>query len=86
MRERYAVKVITEGTYEEAKAGARTGQILATLLPAGEEGVRIPRGLDIDKFWTVLEECVERADEVNTAAAAVTGTGAVNGNRNRNGL
>ncbi len=65
--ERFEVKVETEGTYEEARAGARTGQITARLLPPGEAGVRIPRGLDIPHFWKVLEECVSRADAVNAA-------------------
>jgi uridine nucleosidase len=67
-RERFEVTVITEGTYEDAQAGARTGQTVVKLLPPGEEGVRIPRSLDIPLFWKVLEECVERADEANKAA------------------
>ncbi|KAK3988050.1 hypothetical protein QBC44DRAFT_351364 [Cladorrhinum sp. PSN332] len=69
VRERYEVTVVTEGTYEEAHAGARTGQIIVRLLPPGEEGVRIPRGLDMPKFWKVLEECISRADEANAAAS-----------------
>ena len=64
-RERYQVKVITEGTYKEAHAGAQTGRTLVTLLPPGIEGVRIPRGLDIPMFWNVIEECCSRADEAN---------------------
>lgn len=64
-QERFAVKVVTEGTTEEAFKGAETGRTIATLLPEGEEGARIPRGLDIPMFWKVLEECVQRADEVN---------------------
>ncbi|KAK3941532.1 uridine nucleosidase Urh1 [Diplogelasinospora grovesii] len=66
-RERYEVSVITKGTYDEARAGARTGQTVAKLLPPGQEGVRIPRGLDIPMFWKVIEECVERADAANKA-------------------
>jgi uridine nucleosidase len=78
-RERFEVTVVTEGTYEEARAGARTGQITARLLPPGEEGVRIPRSLDIPLFWKVLEECVSRADAANAAAeaAASSASGAV---------
>ncbi|PBP19547.1 inosine-uridine preferring nucleoside hydrolase [Diplocarpon rosae] len=64
-RERYDVKTITEGTHEEALAGAQTGRTIATLLPEGEEGVKIPRGLNVSRFWDVLEECLVRADEVN---------------------
>ncbi|KAJ4296027.1 hypothetical protein N0V88_004729 [Collariella sp. IMI 366227] len=69
-RERFEVTVVTEGTYEDARAGARTGQITAKLLPPGVEGVRIPRGLNIPLFWKVLEECVSQADAVNAAAEA----------------
>jgi uridine nucleosidase len=62
--ERYAVEVVTEGTYEEAMAGkTRTGQTVVTLLPPGQEGVRIPRSVDVPAFWKVLEECITRAEE-----------------------
>ncbi|KAK3354632.1 Inosine/uridine-preferring nucleoside hydrolase domain-containing protein [Neurospora tetraspora] len=65
-RERFEVTVVTEGSYEDARVGgAKTGMTVAKLLPEGEEGVRIPRGLDIPLFWKVLEECVSRADEAN---------------------
>jgi uridine nucleosidase len=64
-RERYAVHVVTEGSHEEAQAGAETGRTVATLLAEGEKGVKIPRGLDIGRFWSILEDCLERADEVN---------------------
>lgn len=64
-RERYAIKVVTEGTHEKALAGAPTGRTIATLLPEGKEGVKIPRGLDVQRFWEILEECLVRADEVN---------------------
>ncbi len=63
--ERYEVTVVTEGTHEEAHAGAETGRTLIRLLEPGVEGVRVPRGLDIPLFWRVLEECCSRADEVN---------------------
>ncbi|KAI1482705.1 Inosine/uridine-preferring nucleoside hydrolase [Daldinia eschscholtzii] len=65
-RERFAVEVVTEGTLEDARErGTQTGRTLVTLLPPGSEGVRIPRGLDIPLFWKVIEECCQRADEVN---------------------
>ncbi|KAI5466413.1 Inosine/uridine-preferring nucleoside hydrolase domain-containing protein [Mariannaea sp. PMI_226] len=65
--ERFEVTVITEGTFDEARAGKQTGRTLAKALPSGSEGVRIPRGVDIEKFWQVIEECIERADDVNAA-------------------
>lgn len=67
--ERFEVSVVTEGTYDEARLGARTGQLVVKPLPPGEPGVRIPRGLDTPLFWKVLEECVSRADDVNASAA-----------------
>ena len=66
-KERYSVHVLTEGSHEDAQAGAETGRTIVKLLPEGEEGVKIPRGLDIARFWTVLEDSLEKADEVNRA-------------------
>lgn len=63
--ERFDVKVVTEGTLEEALKGAETGRTIATLLEPGVAGVRIPRGLDMAHFWKVIEECCQRADEAN---------------------
>ncbi|EGR51243.1 nucleoside hydrolase [Trichoderma reesei QM6a] len=64
--ERFNVTVITEGTTEEAKRGEKqTGRTIAKALPAGEAGVMIPRGVDVERFWQVIEECMERADETN---------------------
>ena len=70
-RERYAVRVVTEGSHEDAQAGAETGRTIVKLLPEGEEGVKIPRGLDISRFWSVLEDCLERADNVNKTKGAL---------------
>jgi uridine nucleosidase len=65
--ERFDVKVVTEGTLEEAlNQGAQTGRTIVTLLEPGKPGVRIPRGLDIELFWKVIEECCQRADEANS--------------------
>ena len=65
MKERFEVRVVTEGTHEDAQNGSQTGRTIVRLLPKGEEGVKIPRGLNIPRFWSVLEDCVKRADEVN---------------------
>lgn len=66
-RERYVVNVITEGSHDDAQTGAETGRTVIKLLPEGEEGVKIPRGLNVQRFWAILEESLERADEVNKA-------------------
>jgi uridine nucleosidase len=62
--ERYQVSIVIEGAHEEAVRGeVETGRTLVTLLEKGKPGVQIPRGLDIQRFWEVLEECLERADD-----------------------
>jgi uridine nucleosidase len=70
LKERFEVTIVTDGTYEDAKAGAQTGRTRAKMLEPGADGVRIPRGVDIPAFWRVIEECIERADVVNAAAKA----------------
>ncbi|KAF3769028.1 hypothetical protein M406DRAFT_98856 [Cryphonectria parasitica EP155] len=77
--ERFDVKVVTEGTHEEAQrtgSSSQLGRTIATPLPAGQDGVKIPRGLDIPMFWRVLEECVQRADQANEEAAAAAAAAA----------
>ena len=62
--ERYAVKVITEGEHgssEHVRSGAsQCGRTVATLLPANEPGVRIPRSLEKEKLWRMLDDCLAR--------------------------
>lgn len=66
--ERFNVKVVTEGTFEAAKEGKfETGRTIATDAGPGQAGVRIPRSLDVNKFWTVMEECIQRSDDANKA-------------------
>jgi uridine nucleosidase len=69
-RERFLVSVVTDGTHEDALKGAETGRTVVKLLPDGIEGVKIPRGLNVGHFWTVMEDCMERADKVNKAKSA----------------
>ncbi|KAI3329457.1 Inosine/uridine-preferring nucleoside hydrolase [Xylariaceae sp. AK1471] len=73
-QERFEVRIVTEGSLEDAlERHTQTGRTLVRLLEPGEEGVRIPRGLDIEMFWKVIEECCQRADEVNTRRAGGDG-------------
>jgi uridine nucleosidase len=76
-RERFEVKVVTEGTLEEAIKGAQTGRTVVRLLEPGEQGIRIPRGLDIPMFWKVIEECCQKADAI--VAKGLNGSNGVNG-------
>ena len=66
--ERYLVTMVTDGAHSENDAVR--GQVGRTKVdrifqtdggPTG--GVRIPRKLNLDAFWTMLEECCSRADE-----------------------
>ncbi|PHH50329.1 Uridine nucleosidase [Ceratocystis fimbriata CBS 114723] len=81
--ERFRVTVVTDGSYEDAKDGvAQTGRTIVEPLPSGVSGVRIPRGLDIEKFWAEIATCIDRADAANAqltpstlnAAAAASAT------------
>ncbi|CRJ84830.1 hypothetical protein BN1708_009153 [Verticillium longisporum] len=68
-RERFEVNVETEGSYADAVEGkTQTGRTICKKLEAGSAGVAIPRGIDVPKFWKVLEECIQRADEANAGA------------------
>lgn len=66
--ERWAVDVVMAGAH--SKVEAERGEVGRTVVRAVErsadgkfEGVRIMRGLDVERFWDVLEECVARAEE-----------------------
>lgn len=50
--ERWDISIVTEGE-----------QIGRTVAVPAKEGSIIPRSLDLEKFWDVLEECMDRADE-----------------------
>ena len=68
--ERFSVNVVTDGTHAEAaefqaSGGPQTGRTVVERLPTGQKGVRIPRGVDVGRFWTVLEQCLTRADKAN---------------------
>lgn len=72
--ERFDVTVITDGSFHEAKEGLKeTGRTIAEALPPGHQGVRIP-SIDVDKFWQVIEEYLQRADAVNDEARRAAGT------------
>lgn len=68
--ERYAVTVVTDGHHgssDHARSGAsQCGRTVAELLPAGTAGVRIPRSLEGDRMWRILEECLGRVVEKTT--------------------
>ncbi|MCJ1244189.1 Uridine nucleosidase 1 [Trapelia coarctata] len=62
--ERFAVEVITTGLHSAIKSErGDVGRTVVRKLGEGEEGVCIPRGVDVSAFWGLLEECVRKAEE-----------------------
>jgi uridine nucleosidase len=64
--QRYSVSVVTAG--EHSSSDAIRGQVGRTVVKPSDivgHGVRIPRKLNVDAFWQVLEECCSMADKHN---------------------
>jgi len=72
--ERFEIEVITDGAHgsseEVREGGSRCGRTVATLLPKGHEGVRIPRSVDRQKMWRMIDECLARAERAPFSAEA----------------
>ena len=61
---RYTVSVVTAG--EHSSSDAIRGQVGRTVVGASDvvgHGVRIPRQLNVDAFWNVLEHCCSIAEK-----------------------
>lgn len=63
VKERFGVTVVTEGHLDDAKKGSQIGRTVVTPKEPGVPGVRIARGLDVEKFWDVIEDCIAEADK-----------------------
>lgn len=63
VKERFGISVVTEGHLDDAKKGSQIGRTVVTLKEPAVAGVRIARGLDVAKFWDVIEDCIEEADK-----------------------
>jgi uridine nucleosidase len=62
--ERYTVSIVTAG--EHSSSDAVRGQVGRTVVKTSDivgHGVRIPRKLNVDTFWQVLEECCSIAEK-----------------------
>jgi len=64
--ERFKVDIVTEGVHSVNQSDVgQLGRTKVVPLPAGDGGCRIPRGVDLPKFWGLIEDCLKRADEVS---------------------
>lgn len=62
--ERWHVSVVTDGIHSSIPAEeGEIGRTIATRVLDGQPGVRIPRGMDVQRFWDVIEQCISRAEE-----------------------
>jgi uridine nucleosidase len=64
--ERFQVDIVTEGVHSanQAEVG-ELGRTKVTKLLVGEGGCRIPRGVDLNRFWGSIESALKRADAVS---------------------
>ncbi|OJK02812.1 hypothetical protein ASPACDRAFT_40125 [Aspergillus aculeatus ATCC 16872] len=66
--ERFAVNVVTNGLHSSnMELVGHLGQTVAKPAP---NAVCIPRGVDLDAFWNMINDCLGRADELNAARKA----------------
>lgn len=61
--ESFAITITTVGLHSalESESG-EVGRTVVRKLAPGEMGVRIPRGVDVEAFWGLLEGCVRAAE------------------------
>jgi uridine nucleosidase len=62
--ERWNVRVVTDGLHSNSSdQRGEVGRTVATMVGAKELGVRIPRGVNVDHFWAIVESCIQRAEK-----------------------
>ena len=67
--ERFSIFVRLEGQHESPDYHNRNinqeqlGRTVVTHLGSGVDGIRIPRGLNVSRFWDVIESCLQRVEE-----------------------
>jgi uridine nucleosidase len=64
--ERFQVDIVTEGVHSltQSEVG-ELGRTKVTKLASGEGGCRIPRSVDLEKFWGSIESALQKADAVS---------------------
>ncbi|KAL4974442.1 Inosine/uridine-preferring nucleoside hydrolase domain-containing protein [Aspergillus desertorum] len=66
--ERFSVTVVTDGLH--GTDVAMVGQLGRSVVSSHPTGVTIPRGVDVEAFWNIVDDCIRRADELNAARVA----------------
>lgn len=63
--ERFLVDIVTEGVHSATQSEVgELGRTKVTKLPPGEGGCRIPRSVNLKRFWAIIEMAMERANSV----------------------
>lgn len=63
--ERWHIHVVTDGLHSKlSHERGQVGRTIATRAGRDEGGVRIPRSLDVECFWEVVEKCIQRAERM----------------------
>lgn len=66
--ERYLVNVVTDGSHgNDVQTTGEVGRTVVTKVADGCGGVTIPASLDVDRFWAILLDCLERAEKCVSA-------------------
>lgn len=61
--ERFNVGVVTDGMHSDwDEVRGQVGR--TTIRELNGPKLRIPRGLNVGRFWSVIEECLQRVDEL----------------------
>ncbi|KAL9016331.1 MAG: hypothetical protein Q9185_006314 [Variospora sp. 1 TL-2023] len=64
--ERWEVDIITDGKHSDRDE--ESGQVGRSCVRRSTvPNVRIPRGLDVGRFWEVVEECLQRVDKLQSS-------------------
>ena len=65
--ERFEVDVATDGSHRRTAAmltsQSQIGRTNATPVASGQSGVRIPRDVDCDAMWKLIDDCLSRSEE-----------------------
>ena len=72
--EQWRVKITTDGLHSDLEQ--EQGQVGRTVIDVPIEGIdglgiRIPKCLDVNRLWEILDECLSRAEEATSLPLAL---------------